>query len=96
MEIELNDIKQIMALLEVAKEFRPLLKMAVDLLTEEALPEVRRLLEEVRKAGAEARIQTVKQIEAAGFTREEAITLAVDAQLATSRLVVNMQAAAKR
>ena len=85
MKLSKDDLSGIIELLNQAEDFRPIVKLAVKTLNDYA-EDVKEIPENLSCWLVERRIQTVKQYEAAGFSRADAITMTLDDVFAVRRL----------
>ena len=86
MKIDKKDIEDIMAIINSAEEFRPIVQQVIKTVLSIG-PEIQPVLEGMRSFLVQSRIKSIAEYERAGFTREDAITMTLDEAFAIRRVV---------
>ncbi len=86
----LEAIKKAMEMIEQARLAKPLLSAALDAIMEDFGPELARALRSANDFWIGEKARSVKLLEQEGFSREEALLLACDAEAARQRLLRQM------
>jgi len=86
---------EVLAFISVAEEYKPVIKEGIKFIAGMGT-EVAPVMENLRSFLVDGRIKSVRQYEAAGFTRKEAILLTIDGKLALNGMVESLNKASKK
>lgn len=86
-KFSMADIKKLVELLEAAKEVRPVLTLATNVLIDEVGPELGRLAEQFRQFRVKNVLMDIQDYQNGGCSREEAVLLAMDARAVREELL---------
>lgn len=88
MKITQETVRDIEELLETVEEFRPFVKAVVETVRSFG-PELESLLCPMKDWLQKERIKAIKEYENAGFSREHAILLTIDSNIALEKMINN-------
>lgn len=92
--MKMESMKQALELIEQARMAKPLLAAALDAIMEDFGPELGRAMRAANDFWMGEKARSVKLLEEEGFSREEALLLACDAEAARQRLLRQVAARA--
>lgn len=85
-----TDIAEIMAMLDVAEDFRPVIIKGIEILNSYG-PEFKKLAMNITLSVADMKMATIKKYEDNGFTRQEAMDLCMDEWYAIVKAARNIK-----
>lgn len=85
MNITQEQITELISMMKMADDFKPLLKEVLKVVESYSV-EFKDLIDKLRKYARESKVENIKYYESMGFSKDQAILLAIDSEVAIRRL----------
>ena len=90
MKLNAKDLRDILEIIDEAEAFRPVIRKAIEALFSFS-EEAKGIFEPVNEYFIERRIKTINRYQNAGFTKQEAILMTLDSQVALLKQLKDMK-----
>ena len=95
MKLGKDELQELLELVSNVEAFKPLVRAVLDALKSYS-DELKEIPEAITRWAVATRIETIKQYEAAGFSREDAVLLTLDAVYAASKISERTRVSSKK